>query len=273
MLAAAAVPDWVYAVVLGVIEGLTEFIPVSSTGMMLLAKKAMGLTDPFWNTFAVMIQLGAILAVVVLYFGRLRDQVVALPRDPAARRFALSLLLAFLPSVVLGLLLIDFIKGVLFDSPAVQCISLVVGGVVLLAIDRVAPPPEHMDATRLPLAKSLAIGFFQVLAMMPGVSRSGATIVGSMLMRVDKRAAAEFSFFLAIPTMLGAFVLDAVESREQLLAAGRLELLAVGFVVAFLVALVVIRLMLAVVTRRGFAPFGWLRIAIGGVGLLLLGLA
>jgi len=263
-------PDWAYAVILGIIEGLTEFIPVSSTGMMLLAKHGMGLTDPFWNTFAVMIQLGAILAVVVLYFSKLWTQVIRLPTDPAARRFALSILLAFLPSVVLGLLLIDFIKGVLFDSPIVQCVSLILGGVVLLVIDRIAPPPEDHDPTALSLRKSLAIGFFQVLAMMPGVSRSGATIVGSMLMRVDKRAAAEFSFFLAIPTMLGAFVLDAVESRDQLMTGGNLGLLAIGFVTAFIVALVVIKVMLAIVTRRGFAPFGWLRIAIGGVGLMLL---
>ena len=263
-------PDWVYAIILGVIEGMTEFIPVSSTGMMLLAKKAMGLEDPFWDTFAVMIQLGAILAVVVLYFGKLTRQVIALPTDPGARRFAFSVLLAFLPSAVLGLLFIDFIKGVLFDSPAVQCVSLILGGVVLLVIDRIAPPAEDDDPTRLPLRKSLAIGFFQVLSMMPGVSRSGATIVGSMLMRVDKRAAAEFSFFLAIPTMLGAFVLNAVESWDQLMAEGRLQLLAIGFVVAFVVSIGVIRGMLAVVTRRGFAPFGWLRIAIGGVGLLLL---
>jgi undecaprenyl-diphosphatase len=267
---AAPLPDWVYAVIIGVIEGLTEFIPVSSTGMMLLFTEAVGLRDPFWNTFAVMIQLGAILAVVVLYFGKLRKQVVDLPRDPAARRFALSVLLAFLPSAVLGVLLYGFIKGVLFDSPTLQCVMLILGGIVLLVIDRIAPAPEDHDAMRLPLKKSLAIGFFQVLAIMPGVSRSGATIVGSMLMRVDKRAAAEFSFFLAIPTMLGAFVKDAFENREQLLAAGRLELLAIGFVVAFLVAIVVIRTMLAIVTRHGFAPFGWLRIAIGGTGLLIL---
>lgn len=273
MPAAAALPDWVYAVVLGVIEGLTEFIPVSSTGMMLLAKKAMGLEDPFWNTFAVMIQLGAILAVVVLYFGKLREQVVALPRDPGARRFAASVLLAFLPSAVLGLLFGDFIKGVLFENATVQCVSLVLGGIVLLVIDRGAPPPEDTDAMRIPLRKSLAIGLFQVLAMMPGVSRSGATIVGAMLMRVEKRAAAEFTFFLAIPTMLGAFVRDAVRNHEQLLGDGRLALVGIGFVVAFAVALVVIRSMLAVVTRRGFAPFGWFRIVVGGAGLLLLGLA
>jgi undecaprenyl-diphosphatase len=262
-------PDWAYAVILGIIEGLTEFIPVSSTGMMLLAKQAMGLPNGFWDTFAVMIQLGAILAVVVLYFGKLWNQVVSLPSDPAARRFALSVIVAFLPSVVLGVLAHDFIKAVLFDNPEVQCISLIVGGVILLFIDRLAPKPVESDPFRLSLGRALAIGLFQVLAMMPGVSRSGATIVGGMLMGVEKRAAAEFTFFLAIPTMLGAFVLDAWESRGQL-TTETLPLIAVGFAVAFVVAIVVIRTMLAVVTRRGLAPFGWLRIAIGGAGLALL---
>ncbi|MDB5452784.1 MAG: Undecaprenyl-diphosphatase [Caulobacteraceae bacterium] len=261
--------EWLASVLLGIVEGLTEFIPVSSTGMLLLTKQAFGLHDPFWNTFNVLIQLGAILAVVVLYFHKLWGQVVRLPSDPKARRFALSLIVAFIPSVVLGLLLHDFIKRVLFDSPTVQCISLILGGVVLLFIDRFAPPPEDRDPMRLPLWKSLVIGFFQCVAMIPGVSRSGATIVGAMTMRVEKRAAAEFSFFLAIPTMLGAFVLDAWESRDQL-TASTLPLVAVGFVVAFVVALVVIRAMLAIVTRRGFAPFGWFRIVVGVAGLAAL---
>lgn len=261
--------DWLAAVLLGVVEGLTEFIPVSSTGMMLLTKQALGLTDPFWNTFAVMIQLGAILSVVVLYFRKLWTALITLPTDPASRRFALSVLVAFIPSVVLGLALHDFIKAVLFDSPVIQCVSLILGGIVLLVIDRLAPEPQLDSPTALPLKTSFLIGCFQVLSMMPGVSRSGATIVGAMLMRVEKKAAAEFTFFLAIPTMMGAFVLDAWESRDQL-TADTLPLLAVGFVVAFLVAIVVIKTMLAIVTRRGFAPFGWLRIAIGGVGLALL---
>ena len=261
--------DWIYAVILGVIEGLTEFIPVSSTGMMLLAKKAMGLPDGFWDTFAVMIQLGAILAVVALYFRKLFGAVVTLPTSPDSRRFALSVIVAFIPSIVLGLLLHDFIKSVLFDSPTVQCVSLILGGLVLLAIDRMAPPPVDHDPTQLSWKTALVIGLFQVLAMVPGVSRSGATIVGGMLMGVEKRAAAEFTFFLAIPTMLGAFVLDAWESRDQL-TGDTLPLIAIGFVVAFAVALVVIRTMLAVVTSRGLAPFGWLRIAIGAAGLALL---
>lgn len=265
-------PDWAYAVILGIIEGLTEFIPVSSTGMMLLAKQGLGLTDPFWNTFAVMVQLGAILAVVVLYFGKLWKQVIGLPTDPEARKFALTVIVAFIPSVVLGLIFHDFIKAVLFDSPTVQCISLILGGIVLLFIDRIAPKPVANDPFKLPITKALAIGLFQVLAMMPGVSRSGATIVGGMLFGVDKRAAAEFTFFLAIPTMLGAFVLDAWSSRDQL-TADTMPLIAIGFVVSFLVAIVVIRTMLAVVTSRGLAPFGWLRIAIGGAGLALLNFA
>lgn len=264
-------PDWIYAVILGVIEGVTEFIPVSSTGMLLLAKKALGLPDGFWDTFAVLIQLGAILAVVVLYFSKLWGAIVRLPSDPAARRFALSVIVAFLPSAVLGVLLHDFIKKVLFDSPTVQCISLIIGGIILLFIDRLAPPPQRNDPMKLPLLTALVIGFFQVLSMIPGTSRSGATIVGSMLMGVDKRAAAEFSFFLAIPTMAGAFAVDAWQSRAEL-ATANLQLVAIGFGVSFVVAMLVIRAMLAILARRGLAPFGWIRIVIGGVGLAILGL-
>jgi undecaprenyl-diphosphatase len=265
------VPDWIYAVILGVVEGVTEFIPVSSTGMLLLTKAALGLPNGFWDTFAVLIQLGAILAVVVLYFSKLWGAVVRLPSDPQARRFALSVILAFIPSVVLGLLLHDFIKSVLFDTPVVQCVSLIVGGVILLFIDRVVPKPRRNDPMKLPLPTAFGIGLFQCLAMIPGTSRSGSTIVGSMLLGVDKRAAAEFSFFLAIPTMLGAFVLDAWKSRDQLVGAN-MELVAIGFVVSFVVAMLVIRGMLAILTRRGLAPFGWLRILVGGVGLAALAL-
>lgn len=262
--------DWIYAIILGVIEGLTEFIPVSSTGMLLLTKKALNLPDGFWDTFAVLIQLGAILAVVVLYFNRLWSVVIRLPYDARAQRFALSVLVAFIPAAIAGLLLHDIIKQVLFESPKVICIALILGGVVLLLIDRFAPYPTRNDPLALPLGTSLAIGVFQCLALVPGVSRSGATIVGSMLMGVEKRAAAEFSFFLAIPVMAGAFVVDAWKSRRELMNVGHEGLIAVGFVVSFLVAMAVIRAMLTIVTRRGYAPFGWLRIIIGGVGLALL---
>jgi undecaprenyl-diphosphatase len=265
------VPDWVNAIILGIMEGLTEFIPVSSTGMLLLTKKALGLPDGFWDTFNVLIQLGAILAVVVLYFDRLWQVALRLPNDPGARRFVLSVLVAFLPAAVLGLLFHDFIKRVLFDSPQTQCIALIVGGVVLLFIDRVAPPAKRDDAMKLPLGTALGVGLFQCLALIPGTSRSGATIVGSMLQGVDKRAAAEFSFFLAIPTMAGAFVVDAWKSRQELAAAqNEVVLIAIGFVVAFVVAMAVIRGMLAILTHRGLSPFGWFRIAVGLLGLALL---
>ena len=261
--------DWIHAAILGLIEGLTEFIPVSSTGMLLLAKMAMGLTDKFWDTFAVLIQLGAIMAVVVIYFRRLWAIALLIPTQPRARNFVLGLLIAFIPAAVAGLLLHDMIKQVLFESPKLICISLVVGGVILLLIDRFAPRPVHKDAMALPFLTCFIIGLFQCLALVPGVSRSGATIVGSMLMGVEKRVAAEFSFLLAIPVMAGAFTVDAWKNRHEL-NTGHTELVAVGFVVSFLVALFVIRGMLAIVTRSGYAPFGWLRILIGGVGLALL---
>jgi len=259
------------AAVMGLVEGATEFIPVSSTGMLLLTKAALGLPDGFWDTFTVLIQLGAILAVVVLYFEKLWGALVRLPRDPNARRFALSVVIAFLPAAVLGVLLHDFIKKVLFDSPVVQCVSLIIGGIILLFIDRLAPPARRSDPMKLPLATAFGIGLFQCLAMIPGTSRSGATIVGSMLMGVEKRAAAEFSFFLAIPTMAGAFAVDAFKNRHVLMAVkSEIPLIAIGFVVAFVVAMLVIRGMLAILTRRGLAPFGWLRILVGGAGLAAL---
>ena len=261
--------DWVYAVILGVIEGLTEFIPVSSTGMLLLSKLAMNLTDPVWDTFCVLIQLGAILAVVALYFAKLWKAVTGLPTDPAARRFALSVIVAFLPAVAAGLAFHDVIKKVLFASPQVICISLVVGGVALLAVDRFTPRPRQRDATQLGWLTARGVGLFQCLALVPGVSRSGATIVGGMLMGVEKRVAAEFSFFLAIPTMAGAFALDAWENRKAI-DLDHAGIIAVGFVVSFVVAVVVIRWMLDFVSKRGFALFAWWRIAVGVAGLAWL---
>ena len=264
--------DWLNAVLLGLIEGLTEFIPVSSTGHLLLAKQALGLTDPSWDTFIVLIQLGAILAVVALYFKRLWDVVMRLPSDPAARRFALSVLVAFLPAVVAGLALHDFIKKVLFNDPTLICWSLIIGGVVLILLDRWKHTPRHHDAMQLPLRTSLGVGVFQCLAMIPGVSRSGATIFGGVVMGADKRAATEFSFFLAIPTMVAAFVLDAWENRHALTGA-QVDLIAIGFVVSFLSGLVVVKVLLDFVAKRGLSPFGWWRIAVGVLGLVLLRMA
>ncbi len=261
--------DWLMAALLGVIEGLTEFIPVSSTGHLLLASEALGLKDPFWGTFSVLIQLGAILSVVVLYFAKLWKVLVTLPTDPHARRFTLSIIVAGLPAAVLGFGLHDFIKRVLFDSPQLICWSLIAGGVVLLALDRFEPKPRHTDAMRYPLWTSFGIGLFQCLAMIPGVSRSGASIAGALLMGGDKRSAAEFSFFLAIPTMVGAFALDFYKNRNSIdLSHG--ELIAFGFVVSFLVGLVVIKGLLGFVQKRGFWPFSVWRIAVGVLGLVLL---
>lgn len=261
--------DWLIAVFLGLIEGLTEFIPVSSTGHLLLAKTALHLSDIPWNSFIVLIQLGAILAVVVIYFQRLWNVLLRLPSDPQARRFMLTVLIAFIPAVIAGVTVYKFIKTVLFDSPLVICWSLIIGGVVLMILERFAPAPRTRDAMKLSLGTALGIGLFQLLSLIPGTSRSGSTIVGGLLLGLDKKAAAEFSFFLAIPTMAAAFAKDAWESRHDI-HTHDLGLIAVGFVVSFVVAMVVVRGMIAFVERRGFAPFGWWRIIVGGVGLALI---
>jgi undecaprenyl-diphosphatase len=264
--------DWLAAIILGLVEGLTEFIPVSSTGHLLLAEKALGLEGQAWDTFAVLIQLGAILAVVALYFQRLFGVLLAAPKDPQARRFILSVLIAFLPAVFAGLLLHDWIKTVLFESPALICWSLIVGGVVLLAVDRWTPKPRFGDAMRFPLLTSLGVGLFQCLSIVPGVSRSGSTIVGALLLGADRRAAAEFSFFLAIPTMVAAFTYDLYKSRDLITADGA-GVIAVGFVVSFLSGLVVIKTMLGFVQKRGYGVFGWWRILVGVLGLAAMQLA
>jgi undecaprenyl-diphosphatase len=265
------VNDIITAIVLGILEGLTEFIPVSSTGHLLLAKLAMGVNDSAaWDSFVILIQLGAILALVAVYFARLFRIVLALPFDPLARRFALSILLAFLPAVVIGVLVYDFVKLVLFETPRVVCIALILGGFGLLALDRWAPAPRHDEAMRLPLLTSLGIGLMQCVAMIPGVSRSGATIAGGVLLRVNKRAAAEFSFFLSIPTMVAAFTKEVWESRETLAAQGNLALVALGLAASFITGLLVVKFLLNFVARHGLAPFGWWRIGVGTLGLILL---
>jgi len=265
-------PDWLSAILLGLVEGLTEFIPVSSTGHLLLTKEALGLGPQPWDTFIVMIQLGAILAVVALYFARLWTVLLNLPGpDPAARRFAISVLLAFLPAAVVGLLLHDFIKSVLFN-PTLVCVTLIVGGFGLIALERWAPAPREDDAMSFSFRTALGVGLFQCMAIIPGVSRSGATIAGGLLLGVEKRAAAEFSFFLAIPTMVGAFALDFWESRD-FLTGDALGLIAIGFVVSFFSGLFVVRTMLDFVGRHGFAPFAWWRIVVGAAGLALLSAA
>lgn len=261
-------PDWLYAIILGIVEGLTEFIPVSSTGHLLLTTEILGLQSTTWDTFIVMIQLGAILAVVALYFGRLWRVATTLNKAES-QRFVLSVFLGSLPAFAVGLLLHDVIKEVFFESVSLICWSLIIGGVVLLFIERITPQPKFDDAMKYPLLLSFGIGVFQCLAIVPGVSRSGATILGARLLKADNRSGAEFSFFLAMPIMVGAFVLDAWESREAI-DMDQAGLIAIGFVVSFLSGWLVVKTLLAFVQKHGLAPFGWWRIAAGGAGLIFL---
>ncbi len=253
------------AALLGLLEGLTEFLPVSSTGHLLLAGHFLGFESK-GRTFEVVIQLGAILALTSVYAAMLGRLLLAARRDEAARRSLVSILLAFLPAVVVGLLAHDFIKTVLFETPVLIAVMLILGGFVLLVIDRIAPPPVHHDALALPLGKSLAIGFCQCLAMVPGVSRSGATIVGALLMGVEKRAAAEFSFLLSLPTMGAAVAYDLFKNRD-VLDFGAVWDIAVGFAIAFVTALLVVRWVLSYISRHGYALFGWWRIIVGSAAL------
>ena len=253
-----------HAILLGLIEGLTEFIPVSSTGHLVLAGHFLGVDSPK-RVFEILIQLGAILAILTVYAAKLIRILVDLPSDKRTQRFVLAVLLAFLPAAVLGATLHKYIKSML-DMPVVVCVSLIVGGIILLLVDRMKLQPEYDDVMDVPPLLALKIGACQCLAMIPGVSRSGATIVGAMLMGTSKRAAAEFSFFLAMPTMAGAFAYDLYKNYKDIDAA-TVKAIAIGFVVAFLVGVVVVRYLLDFVSRRGFAPFAWWRIIVGGMGL------
>jgi undecaprenyl-diphosphatase len=261
--------DALRAVILGVVEGITEFLPVSSTGHLLLVERFFDLGDGnFWKSFAILIQLGAILAIVALYFAKLWRVALGMFSNPEDRLFVIGLVVAFLPAAVIGAAAGSFIKAYLFN-PWVVCFSLIVGGAILLWVDQLELKPHEHDATTFPLPMYLAIGFAQCLAMVPGVSRSGASIVGAMLLGADKRAAAEFSFFLAIPTMVGAFVYDLYKSRADM-TTDHLGIIAIGFVVSFITAIIVVKTFLNYVTRHGFALFAWWRVIVGTLGLVAL---
>lgn len=253
------------AAALGLLEGLTEFIPVSSTGHLLLVGHFLGFQSA-GNTFEVVIQLGAVLALVVLYFARLWQVFSTAHRDPAARRFVIAVLVAFLPAAFAGLLLHDIIKTVLFESPMLIAVMLILGGVVLLFVDRMKIPERVSEASDMPLRTALGIGLFQCLALVPGVSRSGSTIVGALVLGVGKRAAAEFSFFLSMPTMGAAVAYDLYKNRDVLDFSAWSDI-AVGFAVAFVSAILVVRWVLGYVSRQGYALFGWWRIIVGTVAL------
>lgn len=249
------------AALLGVIQGLTEFLPVSSTAHLLIGARLLGFDDP-GGVFTVMIQLGSILAVMWLYRAKILRIISRLGSDPDARHFALMILVAFAPAVIAGVFLADYVTSVLYDSPKVFATTFILGGIVMLLVEKFRPAPTVLDADRTPLTRALGIGACQVLAMVPGVSRSGATIVGGMLMGLDRAAAAEFSFFLAMPTMMAAFAHSLLKVRHQL-SVDRASEIAVGFVLAFVASLLVVRPFLGFVRRRGFAPFAWYRIVLG----------
>ncbi|MBI1250720.1 MAG: undecaprenyl-diphosphate phosphatase [Alphaproteobacteria bacterium] len=256
------------AALLGVIQGLTEFLPVSSTAHLLISERLIGYHDE-GGAFTVMIQLGSILAVMWLYRQRILDTITGLPTRPEARRFALMVVLAFLPAVGIGLFAADYVKTVLYDSLVVIAWALIIGGVLMLVIERFAPTPTVDDAAKTPIGRAIGIGFMQCIAMIPGVSRSGATIFGGLLLGLNRRAAAEFSFFLAMPTMFAAFVHDFLDVRDAI-SPERTAEIAVGFIMAFISALIVVKPFLDYVTRVGFAPFAWYRIVAGGVILAVL---
>ncbi len=261
------------AILLGVVEGLTEFIPVSSTGHLILASEVFGYDAEQWKVFNVVIQLGAILAVVVQYWRTFWAVGIGLLRwQPMSVAFVRNLLIAFMPSAVLGLLLKDYID-IMLGSPVIVGWALIGGGIAILAIECVAREGPKSGVAQLPMRQCLGVGLMQCLSMVPGVSRSGATIMGALAMGIERRTAAEFSFFLAVPTMLGATALELFDNREALASGlgpvGWNEI-AVGFIVAFAVALVVIRAFVAFVSKSGFAPFAWYRIVAGALAVWLL---
>jgi len=238
---------------------------VSSTGHLLLAGHFLGFDSP-GRAFEVLIQLGAILAILTVYAARILKILKDLPHDPRTRRFVIGVLVAFLPAVVVGVIAHDFIKRVLFESPMLISITLILGGFVLLIVDRLDMRPRYHDAMDFPLPMYLAIGIVQCLAMIPGVSRSGATVVAAMAFGSDKRSAAEFSFFLAMPTMVGAFAYDLYKNHGALTDAALINI-GIGFVAAFIAGVFVVRHLLDFVSQRGFAPFAYWRIVVGAIAL------
>jgi len=262
------------SIILGIVEGLTEFLPVSSTAHLLVAEKALMLDDTRWHAFTVVIQLGAILSVVAVYWNRFWEVLVGLAREREAQTFTLGVLLAFFPAVIAGLAFGKIINTVLLNpTRALPIIATtwIVGGILMLVLERMAPRPRYLDGDRLPLMKCFQVGLCQLLALLPGVSRSGATILGGELLGIERKAISHFTFYLAVPTMFGASVYEIYKERDTLTSADT-TLIAIGFVVSFIVAYFVVRGFIGFVGRYGLVPFGWYRIAAGAalIGYLLL---
>lgn len=256
-------------ILLGIVEGVTEFIPVSSTGHLVLAGELLGFQSQAEGTFEIVIQLGAILAVLVAYWRRFFAVAVGLAgADRSAILFTRNILLGFLPSMAVGFLVYDMVKAML-ESPAIVAVALILGGVAILVIERLVKVPTTQTVEDMSWKTALGIGFVQCLSMIPGVSRSGATIMGALSLGVERRTAAEYSFFLAVPTMLAASGYDLLKTGGSL-DGGAWTAIAVGFAVSFVVALIVIRWFIGIVSRHGFAPFAWYRIAVGTAALAWL---
>ncbi len=262
-------PILLLVIILGIVEGLTEYLPVSSTGHLILATELMGFDAGRWALFNIAIQPGAILAIVVLYWRTFRDVLVGLfQRSPSAFAFVRNLGIAFAPAVVLGLALGDYIE-LLLENAVVVAWALIIGGFAILAVEKLARPKQCDGVASLSLKQSAMIGLVQCLAMIPGVSRSGATILGAMSFGVDRKTAAEFSFFLAVPTLAGATALQLFKHRAEV-QSDQLAWIGLGAFISFVVAVIVVKGFLAVVTRFGFAPFAWYRIVAGAAALVWL---
>lgn len=259
-------PIWIQAGLLGIVQGVTEFLPVSSTAHLLIGERLLGFKDP-GSVFTEMIQLGSIFAIVWLYRRKVMEVVLGIPTRPAARRFALMLAVAVLPALVVGATASDFVESVLHKSVTTIAVAFILGGIVMLVVERRTAKPRTRSVDSTSTGQAFGIGLAQVLALVPGVSRSGATIVGGMLAGLDRATAAEFSFFLAMPTLAATFGHSLLQLRHQI-TADRSQELMIGFVMAFVASVVVVRPFLAIVRQRGFAPFAWYRIVAGALLLL-----
>jgi undecaprenyl-diphosphatase len=263
------VSDWLIAVLLGVIEGLTEFLPVSSTGHLILAGELVGFTDNSSIAFKIAIQLGAILAVLLVYWQRFWAVGTGLLKaQPGAIAFTRNILLGFVPALLIGVIAYDAIRAAM-QTPEIVAIALVVGGIIILVLERIVKNVRFHSVEDIPFGTALSIGLIQCTAMLPGVSRSGATIMGGLMMGVERKTAAEFSFFLAVPTMMAATAYALWKDRA-LLSADDLDMIAIGFTAAFVVAVIVVKAFVALVGRYGFAPFAYYRIIVGSAALLWL---
>ena len=264
-------PEILLVIILGIVEGVTEYLPVSSTGHLILATELMGFKADDWALFNVAIQPGAILAILVLYWRTFRDVLVGMwHREASAFAFVRNLLVAFTPAVVLGLAFGNYIE-LLLGNAMVVAWALIIGGVAILIVERLARPTECGGVANVSLKNSIGIGLIQCLAMIPGVSRSGATILGAMSFGVDRKTAAEFSFFLAVPTLAGATVLQLFKHRAEI-TSDQLAWIGIGSLVSFVVAVIVVKAFVAIIQRYGFAPFAWYRIIAGIAALVWLGM-